>query len=99
MGERLVDRVVGADQEIGGDARELPGGGEHQLAHALPVVAFEAGHIFGKGRRVHRHFRMRVAAEKLGALRADGPVAESRAFGRAGDNADMQGHVIPLVKR
>lgn len=35
---------------------------------------------------------MRVRAEQPGAFRADGPIAERRAFGRAGDDTDMAGH-------
>ena len=80
-------------------SRELPGGDEHQLAHTLQSP---------RSRQATYSARECVCIDtsgcawrprSCGALRADGPVAESRAFGRAGDDADMQGHVIPLVKR
>jgi len=42
--------------------------------------------------RVHRHLGMIVRTEELCAFDADGPVAESRAFGGAGNDADVLGH-------
>ncbi len=48
MGKRLVDSVVGADQEIGTDARELNGGSKHQLADSRQIAAFETIHIVCK---------------------------------------------------
>jgi len=43
---------------------------------------------------VHRDFGMLVAAEKCGALQADGAITESGAFCAAGDDADVGGQVL-----
>ena len=37
---------------------------------------------------------MSVRAEQLRAFHADGPIAESGAFGGAGDDADVLGHGV-----
>ena len=87
-----MDRVIGANQEIRTDVRELICRGEHQLTHALPVAAVNAFHILGERMRVHRDFRMIVRAEKLRAFYANGPITKSRAFGGAGNNTDVLGH-------
>jgi hypothetical protein len=87
-----VDGVVGADQEIDTDLRELVRGGEHQLAYARPVGAVDAFHVLGQRVRVHRDLGVIVRAEKLRALHADGPIAEGRAFGGAGNDADVLRH-------
>ena len=87
-----MDGVVGADQEVGADARELVRRGEHQLANARPVAAVDALHVIRERVRVHRDFRVGVRAEQRRALRADGPIAERRAFGGAGHDADVVGH-------
>jgi hypothetical protein len=63
--ESLVDGVVGADQDLGTRGRELAGRREHQVGHALPVIGFEAVHVVGQRRRVHRHLGVRVRAEPL----------------------------------
>src|SRR5512135_808294 len=49
--------------------------------------------------RVHRHLGVRVRpAEQRGALDADGAVAQRRAFGGAGNDADVLGHnpILPM---
>src|SRR5260370_22471500 len=84
--------VVGTDQEIGTDFRELICGGEHQLTYTLPVVTVDASHVLGERVRVHRDLGMIVRAEKLHAFYADGPITKSCAFGGAGNNTDVAGH-------
>ena len=76
-----MDRVVGTDQEIRSNVRELAGRREHQLANALQVPAVQAIHVFGERVRMHRHFGMCMWTEKLCAFRADGPIAKRSAFG------------------
>ena len=93
-----MDGVVGADQEIGADFRELICGGEHQLAHALPIAAVDAFHVIGERMRVHRDLGMSVRAEKLRAFHADGPITKRRAFGGAGNNTDVAKHGFDLTK-
>src|SRR5262249_33070661 len=63
--------------------------GEHELPHAGPVVALDARHVVGQGRRVHRDLPMAVRAQPLRALGADSAVARRSAFGRAGDDPDV----------
>ena len=64
------------------------------LADARPVVAVEAGDVVGQRRRVHRDFGMRMRAEQARTFNADRAIAERRALGRAGDDADMSGHAL-----
>ena len=93
IAQRLVDGVVRADQEIGADLRQLLGGGEHQLAHALPVAAVDAGSVVGEGGRMHRDLGMRMGpSENGGTFHADGPIAKRRTFGGAAHDTDMLGH-------
>jgi hypothetical protein len=87
--ERLVDGVVGADEKIGTDLCKLVGGGEHEFGYSAPVVAVDVFHVLGEGVRVHRDFGMIVWAQELRAFDADGSIAESCAFGGAGDDADV----------
>jgi hypothetical protein len=87
-----MDGVVGADQKIGTDFRELVCGGEHQFAYAMPVVVIEAFHVLGERVCVHRDLGMRVRAENLRAFNADRPITKSCAFGGAGNNTDVLGH-------
>jgi hypothetical protein len=87
-----VNRVVGADQEIGADSRQLVRGGEHQLTDARPVVVVDASHIVGQRVRVHRDLWVSVQAEERRAFRADCPIAKRRTFCGAGDDADVAGH-------
>ena len=89
-----MERVVGTDQEVGADRGELVGGSEHQLTHALPVTAIDARHVVGERMTVQRDLRMRVCPEQRGAFDADGAVAQRRALGGAGDDADMRWHQV-----
>ena len=43
-----MNGVIRADKKIGADFGQLVGGGEHQFAHALPVVAVNAFHVLGQ---------------------------------------------------
>jgi hypothetical protein len=43
---------------------------------------------------VHRDLGMCVAAEKLRAFDADGPIAKRGAFSGAGGDSDMGGHAV-----
>lgn len=100
QGKRLMDGVVGADEEIGAGAGELMGGVEHEVADARPAGGFNGAHIFGEGEGTHGYFRMGVSAEDGRSLKDDGAVAESRALGGAGNNTDMCGHgEIVITKR
>ena len=89
VGQRLMDGVVGTNQEICANRFQLVGGGKHQLAYARPVVAVDAGHVVGQREGVHRDLGMCMQAQDRGALDADRAVAQGRAFRRAGDDADM----------
>src|SRR5260370_9170271 len=81
--------VVGTDQEIGTDFRELICGGEHQLTYTLPVVTVDASHVLGERVRVHRDLGMAVRAEKPHAFHAEAPITKSCAFAGAGTNTDV----------
>ena len=50
--------------------------------------------VLGERVRVHRDLGMRVRAEKLRAFHADGPIAERRALGGAGDDTDVLRHEL-----
>ena len=65
---------------------------EHQLAHAVPVVAIEARQVVGERGRVHRDFGMRMRPEQPRALHADGPVAQRGALGGTRDDPDVLRH-------
>src|SRR5438552_3549805 len=90
--KRLVDGVVGANQEVGAYFCELICGGEHQLTYTPPVAAIDAFHVLGERVRVHRNLRMIVPAQKLCAFHADRPITKSSTFGGAGNNTDVVGH-------
>jgi hypothetical protein len=90
-----MDRVVGADQEVGADLRELVRGREHQLADALQVAPLEARDVVRERWCVHRDFGMPVRAEQLRTLRTDRAVTERRTFGRTGNDTDVLGHCGP----
>lgn len=47
-GEGLVDGVVGTDEEVGADAGEFGGGGEHEVGDGGPVVAMDGAHVLGE---------------------------------------------------
>jgi hypothetical protein len=93
-----VDGVVGTDEEVGTDAGELVGGGEHEVGYALPVVAVDVLHVLAERVGVHGDFWVVVGAEVGGAFGADGSVAEGCAFGGAGDDADVLGHEVILQR-
>ena len=86
-----MDGVVGADQEIGPNLRELARGEEHQLPDLLPVAAIDAVHIFGERESVQRDLGMGVRSEKLCTLGTDGPVAQRCAFSGTADDPDVEG--------
>jgi len=92
MVQRLVDRVVRADQEVGAARCQLAGGRQHERRHALQVSLVEAGDIAGERRRMHGDLRVGMRAEQGRTLRADGPIAERRSFRRAADDTDVTGH-------
>jgi len=46
--QRLMDGVVGADQEVGAGLFELVRRGQHELADARPVVAVDVRHVIGE---------------------------------------------------
>jgi hypothetical protein len=87
--QRLMDSVVGADQEIGANRFQLVREAEHQLAHTRPVAAIDTGHAVSQREGVHRDLGMCMRTEDRCTLDADRAVAQSRAFRRAGDDADM----------
>src|SRR4029453_7270568 len=66
--------------------------GEHQVAHAVPIIAIDALHVLGERARVHRDLGMIVRAEKIGALDTDGPIAEGGSFSGAGNETDVVRH-------
>ena len=88
--QRLMDGVIGADQEIRAHLLQLVRRGEHHLAHARPVAAIDQRHVVGQRRRVHAHFGMGVRGDQRRGFRADGAIAEGGALGRAGGDADVQ---------
>src|SRR5215831_1134323 len=63
-----------------------------------PVIAVEAHHVVGERMRVHRNFGMGMGAEQPRALCADGAIAKSCAFGRAGNDADVEGHALGQIR-
>ena len=89
---RLMDGVVGADEEVGAHLRQLEGAGQHEIGDTLEVAAVEAGHVISQRMRVHRHLGMRMRAHPLRAFGADGAVTKRCAFGRAADDTDVLGH-------
>src|SRR5215467_6601471 len=91
-----MNGIIWTYQEIDPDFRQLFCGEKHQRGHALPVAATNARHVARKRERMHRDLGMSVRAELLGTLNADGPIAKSCAFGRAGHNADMLRHDCTL---
>src|SRR6476659_2345227 len=96
-----MERVVGANKKIGIDFREFFGGGQHKLAHATPVAAVDASHIISERVSMHRYFRMRVRAEKVGTFHANGPIAERRPFGGGADDPNVLWHdgLAPRLRR
>jgi hypothetical protein len=82
--QRPMNAVIWTYQEIDPDFRQLVCGEKHQLGHALPIATTNARHVARKRERMHGDFGMSVRAELLRTLNADGPVAKSCAFGRAG---------------
>src|SRR6516165_123955 len=91
-----MDRVVGADQEFGPGSLKFERRGKHQITDAVDVAAVKTGNVVGDRMRMQRHLRMCVRAKVSGTLRADGPVAQRGAFGRAGDDPDVLAHGQPL---
>ncbi len=98
VGERLVDGIVGADEEVGSDGGELAGGGEHESGDGGPVVAVDGLHVLGEGVSVHGDFRMVVRAQEAGPLNADGSVAESGAFSGATYDSYVLGHSSDFIR-
>ena len=96
VGERLVHGVIGADQEIDADCRELICGREHQFTRAPPVATIDAIHVIGERVCVHRNLGMIVGPEKLRAFYTNGPITKSCAFGGAGNNPDVLRHDLTL---
>jgi hypothetical protein len=45
VGQRLVDRVVGTDEEVGAGRRQGARRPEHELGHARQIAAIEAGDV------------------------------------------------------
>ncbi|KAG1244918.1 hypothetical protein G6F65_021538 [Rhizopus arrhizus] len=90
MGQRLVDGVVRADQEICARARQLVGRRQHQRTHAGQVTVVQADHVVGQRMGVQGDFRVRVRPHALRAFRAQRAIAQRRALGRAGDDADVK---------
>ena len=94
--KRLMDGVVGTDQEIRADCGKLVCRSKHQLTNTLPVSAVNPFHILGKRRRVHRDFGMSMRAENLRTFRTDRPVAKRGSFGGTRNDADALGHTLIL---
>ena len=61
--KRLVDGIVGTNEEIRARRRELVCRREHQLTDAGPVPSIDALHVIGKRVRMHRDLGMGVRAE------------------------------------
>ena len=99
MRHRLVDRVVGTDQEIGAGLGELMRRRKHQLGDALAVAAVEAFDIVGQRMRVQRDFGVAMGPKKARALDADRLVAKRGAFRRTGDDSDMLWHGFQPLAR
>ena len=93
---RLMDRIIGADQELGPRSPKLEGGRRHQVANACDVAAVKTANAVAERMRVHRHLGMGVRTKVPRTLRADGPVAQRGIFGRARDDADVFGHGQPF---
>ena len=87
---RLVDRVVGTDEEIRARLRELPADDSISAATPSTSLRIERRHVLGERVRMHRHFRMIVRTVDRRALDADRAIAERRALRGAGDDADVQ---------
>src|SRR5262249_30144765 len=92
VGQRLVDGVVGADEEVGADLRQLVGRGKHQRSHTPPVAVVDALDVLGERARVHRDLRVAVGPEELRPLDATDPIRQRGALGRAGHDTDVLGH-------
>jgi len=92
-----VDRVVGADQEIGPGLRQLVGRFQHQLRHGLQIAGVQRLLVAAEIGRVQGHFRVAMAAQHGRRLGADRAVAQGRALGGTTDDPDVQGHARPPV--
>jgi hypothetical protein len=91
-GERDVDRVVGADQEVGPKRLELARRGQHEAGHLVPSIAVDRSHVLGQAVGVEAHLRMSVGTQALAPVERDRPVAQGRPLGAAGHDSDVRGH-------
>jgi hypothetical protein len=85
----LVDGVVGADEEVRANLRQLLRGGQHQLGYALPILALDILHLIAEGVRVQGYLGMLVRSEDGLTLDAHGFVTKGGALGSASDNAHV----------
>jgi len=87
--KRLVNGIVGADQEIGSSLGQFTGGGEHEFRYTRPIAGIDVLHVLSQRVGMQGHFGMLVSAEPLRPFVRDGAVAEGRSLGAAGDDADV----------
>ena len=92
-----MNGIVRADQKLRTDTGQFVRRSQHQLAHALPIVAAQAFDILAERVRMHRHLGMGVRAEELRAFSTDRAIAKRGAFGGAGDDTDMLRHARKCI--
>jgi hypothetical protein len=88
--------VVGADEEVDAGLGQFVGGVEHEFGDAVPIAAIEKLHISGERVGVHCDFRVRMRAQQLRALFADGAIAVCGALSGTTDNPDVLRHELIL---
>jgi hypothetical protein len=93
--ERDVNRVVGADQELGPRGLELPGRRQHQRGHSLPVVPVDCLHVLGEAVGVQAHLGVGVGAQALAPVERHRPVAERSPLAAAGHDPYVRRHGVP----
>ena len=88
--ERDMGAVVGQDEEIGAGGGELLRVGHEDGAQGLEVAAFPGAQRVVHGDSGQSDLGMVVRAEPGNAFEPGGAVAERRAFGAVGEDADMR---------
>jgi hypothetical protein len=94
--KRLVNGVIGTNEKIGAYFSQLIGGGEHQLAYPLPVIAVDTLHVVSQRVSMHGDLGVIVGAEKVRAPGAYSSITESGSFRRTSDDTDMLSHRLIL---
>lgn len=87
--KRLMDGIVGANEEPGSGCREFMCRREHEPCDGGHVARLKRPNVIRERVRVHRYFGMRVRAEQRCAFRAYRAKAQRGAFGGACNDADM----------